>query len=321
MVEPDTSLTPEPDASASGPSSLSTIAPTPAQNGAVSAPSQAAEGTSSAEPLAPLAAYDPLDEQQRVVVERRGAMEGEVAQPAEPVVDEPARPEAASAQEQTDLPVPVDELLSASELEAATVVKKDEDGTPRFVVLGEIIYGLDPEARLRKGTGQQWAKLVLGDVIRTPDDLLARWLDPLQRQELLGTLDEQAIPLEQLAVALHLQEADPYDVLRKALFDLPPLTRAERAARLRWEQAAFFERFAANALAASVLDAILDWYITVPMTALSAASELNVSSTGLLNLPALKRLGTPMEIAGAFRSCGTYIETALEELQQLLYSV
>ncbi len=200
-------------------------------------------------------------------------------------------------------------------------MKKDEDGTPRFVVLGEIIYGLDPEARLRKGTGQQWAKLVLGDVIRTPDDLLARWLDPLQRQELLGTLDEQAIPLEQLAVALHLQEADPYDVLRKALFDLPPLTRAERAARLRWEQAAFFERFAANALAASVLDAILDWYITVPMTALSAASELNVGSTGLLNLPVIRSLGTPSELAGAFRSCGTHIETALEELQQLLYSV
>lgn len=211
--------------------------------------------------------------------------------------------------------------LAREDLEASRVVKKSEDGSC-VVVLGERLFELGPDNQLRRsGTGQQWAKEALHDVVGTPGELRMCWSDRLSRRELLTALDEQAVPVERLAVLLHLEEMDPFDVLLKALFDLPALTRAERVAHLRRKRQDFFARFAAVSLAAQVLDAVLDWYAHVPLAELSEASRLDVSNPELLELPALVCLGMPLDIAMAFGACGLHIETALEELQRLLYSV
>lgn len=211
--------------------------------------------------------------------------------------------------------------LAGKELEASRVMKEGEDGS-RVVVLDERLFELGPDNRLRRsGTGQEWAKEALQNVVGTPGELRAGWSDRLSRRELLAALDEQAVPVERLAVLLHLEEMDPFDVLLRALFDLPALTRDERVARLRQKRQDFFARFTAVSLATRVLDAVLDWYMHVPLAELSEASRLDVSNPELLELPTLACLGMPLDIATAFRTCGLHIETALEELQRLLYSV
>lgn len=297
----------------------------PAYGCEIPSPSSSASVLSSAdedeadEMIYPFERSSDLHPEARLVVdEQQNELVADPTSSDEPAVSRPI-PASASDEERADStpePLPLAELL-----EKGGVLKESDDGK-RFVVLGEKVYELGPDSKtLRNWTGEQWAKQALQDVVRTPEELRACWLDPLQRAELFVTLDEQGMALEKLANMLQLPEADPFDILRQALFALPPLDREVRAARLRWENQAFFERFAANPLATSVLNAILDWYVTIPMATLSRVGELDVSNRDLLGLPTIAGLGMPLEIAKAFSACGMHIQTALEELHRLLYSV
>lgn len=200
-------------------------------------------------------------------------------------------------------------------------IKKRKDGT-LYAVSGEWIFELGADnIPIRVENGPACARKALLDVLQSPEELRIRWTESLQRQDILATLDERAVPWETLATILGLPEADPFDILLQTVFAEPALARDERVARLRWQQPDFFQAFARNPLASQVLDAILDWYVHIPIQNLSAPHKLTVSNPELLGLPAIKRLGTLMDLAQAFQQCGMHPETALEELQRLLYSV
>ncbi|HEY0753731.1 MAG TPA: DEAD/DEAH box helicase family protein [Ktedonobacteraceae bacterium] len=263
---------------------------------------------------------DPPAAGKHVTKERRDKMQEGASSSSEQEGATSGSAALSDAQAQGEQPGP-GRRLSSAEIAQGDVVKEDEDGN-RYVAIGERIFELGPDSNtLRSGTGQQWAKLALQEIVHTPEELRARWLDPERRRDLVDTLDEQAVPLETLTGLLHLEEMDPFDVLLHALFAQPALTRAGRVKRLREEQGSFFARFAANPLAVGALDALLAWYVSIPLAELEHASELNISNIDLLTLPPLKSLGMPMDISLAFRACGTHIEEALEELQALLYSV
>ncbi|MEO9029548.1 MAG: hypothetical protein ABI413_12130, partial [Ktedonobacteraceae bacterium] len=203
------------------------------------------------------------------------------------------------------------------------VVAERTDGT-RIEVQGEIWFELGADGRrLRMQTIQEWAKLMLHNLVPTPQELSARWIEPLQREEIVEILAEQIVALDVLAREMHLEDVDPFDVLLQAVFGTPALTRAERVTRLRQQQVTFFQRFEQNPLASRVVHAILDWYMHVPIgiSAYEEQDTLDISDMQLLSVPSIAQPEERMEIAQAFQHCGQPIRATLKELKRLLYHV
>jgi type I site-specific restriction endonuclease len=197
--------------------------------------------------------------------------------------------------------------------EPMQVVKRRDDGIT-FVVQGEMLFELNADGyTLRSRPGQEWARLTLQQVVKTPEELRARWIVPPQRAEILQLLDDQIVPIETLAATMNLAEVDPLDVLLQALFEIPAMTRAERVARLRREHRAFFAHIERNPLAARIINAILEKYMdgTAP----------DVSDTGLLGLQPIVTWESPGNLALALKGNAPSVKAVLQELQRLLYSV
>ncbi len=115
--------------------------------------------------------------------------------------------------------------------------------------------------------------------------------------------------MQTLATALHLPDVDPLDILLHVAFGQRELTRSERVERLYREHLIFFSRYKPEAR--EILDTILKKYIV--------GEAQDVSDTELLKVPPLDERGTFIELARPFGG-GANVRSALNELQQLLYS-
>lgn len=185
----------------------------------------------------------------------------------------------------------------------------------RYVIRGEFSYELDASGKkLRDGTNTTFTQEALKDLVKTPEDLHDYWTDKKKRGLLIEHLASEVVGLDALAIALHMQECDYYDLLLHVLFQQPALTRLERVQRLRAEHSPFFQRFEHNPLAKELLDAMLEKYIQ--------GDAPDVSEVELLRVQPFSAR-TRMEWAQAFSqgSPRTSINAVLKELQRLLYSV
>jgi type I restriction enzyme R subunit len=117
------------------------------------------------------------------------------------------------------------------------------------------------------------------------------------------------VDLEALATTLRLPEADPLDLLLHVAFGERPLTRRERAERVRREHAAALARHGQTAR--EILEVILQKYV--------AGEAPDVDDPALLRVPPLSDRGTFLELARSFGG-GAQVRAALWELQELLYS-
>ena len=150
--------------------------------------------------------------------------------------------------------------------------------------------------------------------MKTPEELREYWSNWQERQLLIEQLASEVVGLDALAKALHLPDVDHYDLLRHVLFEVPPLTRAERVQRLQAAHSTFFQRFDTTHWQKNLLDAILEKY--------SQGDASDMSNVELLSVPPLS-VRTRMEWVQAFSQASpkTSISAVLKELQKLLYSV
>lgn len=137
------------------------------------------------------------------------------------------------------------------------------------------------------------------------DAFLTRWNKTDQKQAIVQELRSQGILLEALAEEVG-QDFDPFDLICHVAFDQPPLSRRERAERVRKRD--YFSQYGDRARI--VLDALLDKYAD---GGVSAIEDLNV-----LKVQPINQLGTPLEIIKLFGSKQDYLK-ALSELQAELY--
>ncbi len=177
-------------------------------------------------------------------------------------------------------------------------------------VVGEVVYELGPDGKtLRPLSYRQYTVDALRELAASPGELRARWLRPEQRDEIRERLRDEGVDLPVLAAALNLPEADPLDLLLYVAFGERPLTRRERAGRVRRERADFFARHGPAARA--ILEAILQKYV--------AGEAQQVDDLELLKVPPLAERGTFLELVQPFGG-GSATRAALAELQQLLYT-
>jgi type I restriction enzyme R subunit len=177
------------------------------------------------------------------------------------------------------------------------------------IVTAEAVYELDPQThQLRLVEYRDLVTETVRSLFPSANELRAKWANRVSRREVLDGLAEHGIDADELADRAGLPDADPIDVLVHLAWNQPLATRNDRVRRIRKEHADFFEAF--QPAAREVLEHILDKYAEYGITELE--------SPGVLQVPPLSSLGTPVEIAQRFGSPGEW-RTAQTRLGELVY--
>lgn len=178
------------------------------------------------------------------------------------------------------------------------------DGIEAAIVAERIQY-LDQEGKLVTESLRDFARRALRKRFASLDDFLGRWDTAERRQAVLDEMAAEGLPLTVIAEELG-KDLDPFDLVCHIAFDAKPLTRRERAENVKKRDV--FTRFGDQARA--VLDALLDKY--------ADDGVLNLDDANVLRIPPLDKLGTPLELVGAFGGKPAF-EQAIHDLQSALY--
>ena len=196
------------------------------------------------------------------------------------------------------------------DIERAT--RENDPRRKYYVIEGEVsiaaenVQILDASGRLRTVQFTQYAKEQVSTLFTDAKAFRAAWADAEQREDIMAELESRGISLEQLSDITKLTDADPFDLLCFVAFDLKPMTRRERAERVR--KAATLAAYTNGAR--EIIDLILDKYVQFGLTELNA---------GVLEVKPISDKGNITEIAALFGGAPNLLH-ALDDIQKLLYA-
>jgi type I restriction enzyme R subunit len=172
------------------------------------------------------------------------------------------------------------------------------------VVMERVQY-LDECGKLITESLRDYSRKTVRNAYASLDQFLAVWKDTLKKQAVLEELATQGVFLDELAELVG-RDYDAFDLICHVAFDAPPLTRKERAAKVKKRHV--FAKYGDQARA--VLDALLQKYADSGITSLESLEILNVAP--------LTTFGTPVEIVNLFGGKDKYL-AAIRELETVLY--
>lgn len=180
----------------------------------------------------------------------------------------------------------------------------------RVAVIGRRVQYLGPDGKLITEELTDYTRKTVRAHYATLSDFLRRWEDSDRKQVVLDELAEQGVFWEELTSEVEKtlgDTPDPFDAIVHIVYGQPALTRRQRAAKAR--QSDYFTRYEGQARA--VLDALLDKY--------ADSGVATIEDTKVLQMAPLDRLGTVVELAGAFGGKAGYQE-AVRNLETTLYA-
>uniref|UniRef100_UPI003D89BC1F EcoAI/FtnUII family type I restriction enzme subunit R n=1 Tax=Gordonia sp. B7-2 TaxID=3420932 RepID=UPI003D89BC1F len=144
-------------------------------------------------------------------------------------------------------------------------------------------------------------------IASSPDELAQRWTTAISRAEVLATLDDLGVKLDEIAPD-GFADLDPLDVLVRIAWNRPTRTRAERARRAR--EAHHRDLDARSDIARAVLNAPLDSYAEFGVD--------EITSPQVSKVPPISDIGRPADIA---RALGDEQDLAslIDEVQTWIY--
>ena len=172
-------------------------------------------------------------------------------------------------------------------------------------VATERVQYLDESGRLITESLRDYSRKAVLSEYASLDDFLTVWNDAERKQVILDELAEKGIFLDELAELVG-RDYDAFDLVCHVAFDQTPLTRRERAEKVRKRNV--FAKYGEQTRA--VLDALLQKYADSGIT--------SVESMDILKVDPLTAFGTPMEIVKLFGDKESYL-AAIRELEQALY--
>ena len=178
------------------------------------------------------------------------------------------------------------------------------DGIEANVVAERVQY-LDRNGKLITESLRDFTRRALRKRFASLDDFLNRWNGEERKQTILDEMASSGLPLAEILRELG-KDLDPFDLICHIAFGAEPMTRRERAERVKKRD--LFTQYAGQARA--VLDALLDKY--------ADQGVLNLDDGRVLTIPPLDSLGTPLELVRAFGGRPGF-ERAVHDLQSELY--
>jgi type I restriction enzyme R subunit len=152
---------------------------------------------------------------------------------------------------------------------------------------------------------KDYTKEIIKGKYASLDDFLSSWNKAEQKQALIDELQQQGVMVEALYQAVD-KQVDLFDLICHVAYDMPPLTRKERANNVKKRN--YFTKYGEQAR--KVLEALLDKYADEGIT--------NIESIEVLRVNPFDEFGSPLEIINEFGNKEKYLQ-AVRELETELY--
>ncbi len=212
----------------------------------------------------------------------------------------------------TETPVPPDEPSEQGDTDPAPTVQEPPGVKYRvndvevFVATERVQY-LDESGKLITESLKDYSRKTVRQTYSSLDEFLTVWKDADKKQAILEELATKGVFLDELAEQVG-RDYDAFDLICHIAYDQPPLTRRERAERVKKRNV--FAKYGDKARA--VLEALLQKY--------ADSGIRSVESLEILKVDPLTTFGTPIEIVGIFGGKPAYL-AALRELETALYQL
>jgi type I restriction enzyme R subunit len=174
-------------------------------------------------------------------------------------------------------------------------------------ILNERVQHLDGNGKLITESLKDFTKKGILNQFKSLDDFLTKWNKSEKKKTLVEELESQGIILENLKEEVK-KDLDIFDLICHVAWDMPALTRRERAEQVRKRN--YFIKYGDNAR--KVLNALLDKYADEGIE--------NIEELTVLKVDPFTKIGTPAEIINYFGGKEYYLK-AIMELEQELYKV
>lgn len=138
------------------------------------------------------------------------------------------------------------------------------------------------------------------------EDFINKWSLETKKATIKELLYEQGIDLDEMKKDQGMDDVDDFDFICHVAYDQKPLTREERAKKVRATD--FFSKY--SGAAKQVLEILLDKY--------KNSGIYEIESTDVLKLDPLKQFGTPSKIVGLFGGKNEYF-AAIHALENQIY--
>jgi type I restriction enzyme R subunit len=173
-------------------------------------------------------------------------------------------------------------------------------------VAAERVQYYDKEGKLVTESLKDYVRNTIRQEFASLDAFLKTWSEADRKEAVIHELEERGIFFPELAREVG-KDFSPFDLICHVAFDRPPLTRRERARKVREKD--YFNKYGAAARA--VLDALLDKYADEGVD--------DIEDIQMLKVRPLTGFGTPTEIIQRFGSKDEYVK-AVRELENALYA-
>lgn len=180
------------------------------------------------------------------------------------------------------------------------------DGRVNVAVARERVQYLNAQGKLITESLRDYTRINLLAKYSSLDQFLQAWNDAERKEALLQELEGHGVLLDALAEDVG-KDLDPFDMLLHVAWNMPPLTRRERANRVKKRNV--FTKYGPTAR--KVLEALIDKY--------ADQGVQTIESMDVLSVPPLTDLGTPVELVRSFGGKDQYLQ-ALQLLESELYS-
>ena len=173
-------------------------------------------------------------------------------------------------------------------------------------VLNERIQHLDANGRLITESLRDYTKKGILREFQSLDDFLARWNGARKKEAVIRELESQGIIPENLIAEVK-KDLDVFDLICHIAWDMPALTRRERAENVKKRN--YFSKYGEKAR--KVIEALLDKYADEGIG--------NIEDLAILRIEPFNQIGTPTEIVQIFGGRDQYLQV-IEELENALYA-
>ncbi len=152
---------------------------------------------------------------------------------------------------------------------------------------------------------KDYTKEIITGQFASLDDFLNTWNNAERKEAIIAELQQQGVMVEALYQAVD-RQVDLFDLICHVAYDMPPLTRKERANNVKKRN--YFTKYGEQAR--KVLEALLDKYADEGIA--------NIESMEVLKVKPFNEYGSPLEIIKVFGNKELYLH-AIKELELELY--
>ena len=179
-------------------------------------------------------------------------------------------------------------------------------GSVNVAVARERVQYLNADGKLVTESLRDYTRINLGKAYDSLDGFLQAWNSAERKAALIEELESRGVFLDALADEVG-KDFDPFDLLLHVAYDQPPLTRRERAQRVKKRNV--FTQY--GPVARQVLETLLDKYADEGIT--------TIESDAVLRVQPFTELGSPVELIRSFGGRPQYLH-ALATLERELYA-